>query len=127
MQVKPIRCRRSRARGRPKATIGMSTSPPPHPRSVVFISKSTPGDDEFALWLAPKLEAAGYSVFADVITLEAGGRWRKAITEGLQKRAVKMLLCCSDDTLAREGVQEEIGIASDLVKELADPTFIIPL
>ncbi|HEY2709552.1 MAG TPA: toll/interleukin-1 receptor domain-containing protein [Caulobacteraceae bacterium] len=96
-------------------------------RTLIFISKATPGDDEFALWLAPKLEAAGYCVFADVITLEAGGRWRKAITEGLQKRAVKMLLCCSDDTLAREGVQEEIGIASDLVKELSDPTFIIPL
>jgi hypothetical protein len=27
-------------------------------RDVVFLSKATPGDDEFALWLAPKLEAA---------------------------------------------------------------------
>ena len=33
-------------------------------RSVVFISKATPGDDEFVLWLAPRLEAAGYAVFA---------------------------------------------------------------
>lgn len=38
-----------------------------------------------------------------------------------------MLLCCRDATLAGEGVQEEIGIASDLVKELSDPKFIIPL
>ncbi|HZK99058.1 MAG TPA: toll/interleukin-1 receptor domain-containing protein [Caulobacteraceae bacterium] len=96
-------------------------------RTVVFVSKATPGDDEFVLWLAPKLEAAGYHVFADILTLEAGGRWRKAITDALQQRAVKMLLCCSDETLACEGVQEEIGIASDLVKELGDPTFIIPL
>jgi hypothetical protein len=28
-------------------------------RAVVFISKATPGDDEFTLWLAPRLEAAG--------------------------------------------------------------------
>ena len=90
-------------------------------RDVVFISKSTPGDDEFALWLAPKLEAAGYRVFADIVTLEAGGRWRKAITNALQNRATKMLLCCSDETLARDGVQEEIGIASDLVKERTHP------
>src|SRR4051794_24523143 len=34
----------------------------PTTRSVLFISKATPGDDEFALWLAPRLEAAGYEV-----------------------------------------------------------------
>jgi len=96
-------------------------------RSIVFISKATPGDDEFALWLAPKLEAAGYAVFSDIANLEAGGRWRNTITDTLQNHAVKMLLCCSDATLAREGVQEEIGIAKDLTKELNDPKFIIPL
>lgn len=96
-------------------------------RDILFISKATPGDDEFVLWLAPRLEAAGYKVFADILCLDAGGRWRKQITSTLQDRAVKMLLCCQDETLAREGVQEEISIASDLVKELPDPTFIIPL
>jgi TIR domain len=96
-------------------------------RSVVFISKATPGDDEFVLWLAPRLEAAGYTVFADILTLQAGDRWRKEITNTLQTRAIKMLLCCRDSTLASEGVQEEIGIASDLVKQLPDPKFIIPL
>ncbi len=38
-----------------------------------------------------------------------------------------MLLCCRDATLASEGVQEEIGIALDLAKNLPDPKFIIPL
>lgn len=99
----------------------------PAVRTVVFLSKSTPGDDEFALWLGPRLEEAGYDVFADILTIEPGDRWRRAITAALQDRAVKMLLCCSDGTLAREGVQEEIGIASDLVKTLKDPKFIIPL
>ena len=40
-----------------------------NPRSTIFISKSTPGDDAFALWLAPRLEAAGYHVFADILGL----------------------------------------------------------
>jgi hypothetical protein len=97
------------------------------PRGVVFISKATPGDDEFVLWLAPRLEAEGYTVFADVLTLEPGSRWRKEITATLQQRGIKMLLCCRDSTLASEGAQEEIGTAADLVKELKDPKFIIPL
>lgn len=96
-------------------------------RTTIFISKATPGDDEFALWLAPRLEAAGYTVFADILSLEPGDRWRKEVTGALQKKAVKMLLCCRDPTLEKNGVQEEIGIAEDLVKELKDPRFIIPL
>src|SRR5271169_5352129 len=104
--------------------LGAST---PRARTVVFLSKGTPGDDEFALWLGPRLEEAGYTVFADLLTLEPGERWRRAITEALQDRAVKLLLCCRDSTLAKEGVQEEIGIASDLVKTLQDRKFIIPL
>jgi len=35
-------------------------------RGILFISKATPEDDEFVLWLAPRLEAAGYTVFADI-------------------------------------------------------------
>lgn len=100
---------------------------PENIREVVFISKATPGDDEFVLWLAPRLEAAGYKVFADILTLEPGDRWRKKITNTLQENSMKMLLCCRDSTLAKEGVQEEIGIALDLAKSLPDPKFIIPL
>lgn len=96
-------------------------------RKTVFISKATPGDDEFVLWIAPRLEAAGYTVFADILSLEPGDRWRKQVTGTLQNKAIKMLLCCRDSTLEKNGVQEEIGIAEDLVKELNDPRFIIPL
>jgi hypothetical protein len=96
-------------------------------RDVIFLSKATPLDNEFALWLAPRLESAGYTVFCDIVTLEPGDRWRKEITTTLQERAVKMLLVCKDDTLASAGVLEELEIASDLTKSLADPKFIIPL
>ena len=96
-------------------------------RDILFISKATPGDDEFVLWLAPRLEEAGYTVFADILSLEPGERWRKVITNTLQARAVKMLLCCRDTTLAKDNVQEEMGIALDLAKELPDPKFIVPL
>lgn len=105
----------------------MDEEKPRPERDIVFISKATPGDDEFALWLAPRLEAAGYKVFADILVLEPGDRWRKVLTSTLQDRAVKLLLCCSDATLAKEGVQEEMGIGLDLAKSLPDPKFVIPL
>src|ERR1700682_3097811 len=98
----------------------MSDTPAPQKRTVIFISKATPGDDEFVLWLAPKLEEAGYTVFADILTLEPGDRWRKVITNTLQTRAIKMLLCCRDATLAADGVIEEIEIGMDLAKQLDD-------
>jgi hypothetical protein len=44
-------------------------------RDTVFISKATSEDDEFVLWLAPRLEAAGYAVFADILNIEAGDRF----------------------------------------------------
>jgi len=73
------------------------------------------------------LEEAGYAVFADILSLEPGERWRKVITNTLQTRAIKMLLCCRDATLAKDNVQEEIGIALDLARGFPDPKFIIPL
>jgi hypothetical protein len=96
-------------------------------RNVVFISKATPEDDEFVLWLAPRLEAAGYTVFADILSLEGGDRWRREITGTLQNKTVKMLLCCRDATLDKIGVQEEISIATDVGKQIGDKRFIIPL
>ena len=69
----------------------------PIERDLIFISKATPGDDQFVLWLAPRLEAAGYKVFADIFDLDAGDEWRGKLTSALQTRAIKMLLCCSDD------------------------------
>jgi hypothetical protein len=105
----------------------MTVDSKPSDRDVVFISKATPGDDEFVLWLAPKLEAHGYKVFADILSLEPGDRWRKEITRTLQDKSARMLLCARDSTLAAEGVHEEIGIATDLAKQFSDKNFIIPL
>tara|TARA_R110000868_G_scaffold178121_2_gene417610 strand:+ start:735 stop:2123 length:1389 start_codon:yes stop_codon:yes gene_type:complete len=96
-------------------------------RDIVFLSKATPGDDDFALWLAPRLEVAGYRVFADILNLDTGDKWRRKITSTLQDHAAKMLLCCSPETLGRDGVLEELGIAEELTKILPDPNFIFPL
>ncbi|WP_316173163.1 toll/interleukin-1 receptor domain-containing protein [Bradyrhizobium sp. SZCCHNRI2049] len=96
-------------------------------RDTIFLIKASPIDDEFSLWLAPKLEAEGYRVFADILTLQPGDRWRRQINEALQYRAVKVLLICRDATLADPHVQDDLDIALELSKELGDSRFVIPL
>jgi hypothetical protein len=96
-------------------------------RDTIFLIKASPIDDEFALWLAPKLEAEGYRVFADILTLQPGDRWRRQIHQALQHRAAKVLLICRNATLADPSVQDDLDIALELSKELNDPRFVIPL
>jgi hypothetical protein len=96
-------------------------------RDTIFLIKASPIDDEFALWVAPKLEAEGYRVFADILTLQPGDRWRRQINQALQYRAAKVLLICRDATLADPHVQDDLDIALELAKELNDSRFIIPL
>ncbi|WP_246091945.1 TIR domain-containing protein [Aliirhizobium smilacinae] len=115
------------AAGQPKSPLTERVSEGARPRDVIFLSKASPHDDEFALWLAPKLEAEGYKVFTDLLTLEPGDRWRKEISAALQHRAVKVLVLCRDATLSDDNVQEDILIAGDLGKALGDKRFLIPL
>lgn len=96
-------------------------------RDTIFLIKASPIDDDFALWLAPKLEAEGYRVFADILTLQPGDRWRRQINQALQYRAAKVLLICRDATLSDPHVQDDLDIALEMAKELNDSRFIIPL
>jgi len=96
-------------------------------RDTIFLIKASPIDDEFVLWLAPKLEAEGYRVFADILTLQPGDRWRRQINQALQYRAAKVLLVWRDATLADQHVQDDLDIALEVAKEIDDPRFIIPL
>jgi hypothetical protein len=96
-------------------------------RDTIFLIKSSPIDDDFALWLAPKLEAEGYRVFADILTLQPGDRWRRQINQALQYRAAKVLLICRDATLSDPHVQDDLDIALEMAEELNDSRFIIPL
>lgn len=94
---------------------------------TLFILKSSPIDDEFALWLAPKLEAEGYRVFADILTLEPGDRWRREINQALEHRAAKVLLVSRNATLNDPLVHDDIDVALDIAERRSDKRFILPL
>lgn len=96
-------------------------------RDVIFVVGATPADDAFTLWLGPKLEARGYRVFANILTMEPGDRWRKVISRILEHRAAKVLVLCSAESLGDDAVQDEIDHARDIADQLGDARFIIPL
>ena len=96
-------------------------------RDMIFLIKTTPGDYEFALWLAPKLEAAGYSVYADILTLEPGDRWRRVEDLILQHRTAKALLVVTEKAHNDRQAQDNIDIALEVADSVEDSRFIIPL
>lgn len=109
----------------PAKDIG--ASPQIAERDVIFILKSSPADDEFALWLAPKLEAEGYRVFADILTLEPGDRWRREISRALTHRAVKVLLVWRGATADDDAIQDDLDVALEAARACGDSRFIVPL
>ncbi|WP_234840429.1 toll/interleukin-1 receptor domain-containing protein [Sinorhizobium meliloti] len=115
------------ARLMPPASSGQEGESGPAERDTIFLIKGSTVDDEFTLWLAPKLEAEGYQVFADILTLQPGDRWKRQISAALRYRAAKVLLLCRDATLADSNVEDDLDIALELGKELGDHRFVIPL
>ena len=101
------------------AAVDPAAAEPIEP-DTVFILKSSPIDDEFALWLSPKLEAEGYRVFSDILTLEPGDRWRREINQALEHRAAKVLLVSRNATLDDPSVQDDIDIAIDVAERRSD-------
>lgn len=96
-------------------------------RNGLFISHATPEDNHFVRWLGAKLTAMGYEVWADVMRLNGGDDWSRELEDALRKRAAKMLLVCTPTGLEKQGVRNEIQIASDLARKLGDKAFIVPL
>lgn len=96
-------------------------------RDILFLLGSRPNDDPFLLWLGPKLEAHGYRVFSDLITLEPGDRWRKEVHRALENRAAKVLIPASPATQRDDGLLDLVDKAADLARTVGDPRFIVPL
>jgi hypothetical protein len=96
-------------------------------RDVVFISHANPEQNSFTIWLGAKLAAAGYEVWADVLRLRGGQDWQRKLEDAIRNRAYKVLLVANEVSVAKQGVRNEIQIASDTAKKINDAEFIIPL
>lgn len=96
-------------------------------RNVIFISHANPEQNSFTIWLGAKLAAAGYEVWADVLRLRGGQDWQRKLEDAIRNRSYKVLMVASAVSVSKQGVRNEIQIASDTAKKLNDNEFIIPL
>ena len=96
-------------------------------RTAIFISHATPEGNDFTLWLGAKLSAMGYEVWADVLRLRGGDDWARILEDGLRNRAKKVLLVADSISVNKQGVRNEIQIATEVAKKIGDNEFIIPL
>ncbi len=96
-------------------------------RPAIFISHANPEDNEFTIWLGAHLSAAGYEVWADVLRLRGGEDWARKLENALRERACKVLLVGTPWGVDKQGVRNEIQIASEVSKKIGDNAFVIPL
>lgn len=96
-------------------------------RSAIFISHATPEDNAFVRWLGAKLTALGYEVWADVMRLRGGFDWSRDLEDSLRNRSAKVLVVCTPTGLEKQGVRNEIEIATTVGNQINDKHFIIPL
>src|SRR5262245_7741994 len=95
-------------------------------RSSLFISHAVE-DNDFAMWLGARLSAAGHDVWADVLRLKGGDDWSRVLEDALRNKAAKMLWVATKPGCEKQGVRNEIQIATDMMRKLGDGNFIIPL
>lgn len=96
-------------------------------RPAIFISHANPEDNDFAIWLGSHLSGAGYEVWADVLKLRGGEDWARKLEKALRERTFKMLLVGTPWGVEKDGVRNEIQIATDVAKKIEDREFVIPL
>ena len=99
----------------------------PAQRQALFISHANPEDNEFTIWLGSHLSGAGYEVWADVLKVRGGEDWVRKLEQALRERACKVLLVGTPRGVEKQGVRNEIQIASEVAKKIGDKEFIIPL
>jgi hypothetical protein len=97
------------------------------PRQALFISHATPEDNTFTLWLGAKLTALGYQVFADILRLRGGQDWERILEDAIRNKAAKFLLVATPHGVQKQGVRNEVTIASETAKKIKDNEFIVPL
>ncbi len=96
-------------------------------RQALFISHASPEDNIFTLWLGAKLTALGYEVFADVLRLKGGDDWERILESAIRDKAAKFLLAATPHGVQKQGVRNEITIATETAKRISDKSFIVPL
>lgn len=99
-------------------------------KDQIFISHATPEDNDFAIWLASRLEMRGYNVWIDKEGLLGGERFWQTIQKAIDYSR-KFLLVYSNnivhDHILKKGVEDELEYAKSIANSKNDTDFVIPL
>lgn len=96
-------------------------------KKIVFISHATPEDDEIAIWLASRLQMAGYEVWIDKDELKGGEKFWEDIQQTLTNNTVKFICILSNISVNKEGVKDEINYALSIERERNLTDFVLPI
>ena len=96
-------------------------------RRTVFVSHANPEDNDFASWLGSRLVNAGYDVWTDLLSLAGGEIISPAIGDVVRNRADIVIAVLSRASRRKEGVLDEITLASKVGRQLRKPGFVLPV
>lgn len=96
-------------------------------RKLVFISHANPEDNEFVSWLATRLAASGYEVWADICQLIGGETFWRDIGTAIKDEAAAVITVLSRASYQKDGVLDEIALAVGTGRKLQKPSFVIPI
>jgi hypothetical protein len=99
----------------------------PTDRDVVFISHANPEDNAFATWLTLRLAREGYRVWCDVANLMGGDDFWRDIEASIRQRTRKFIFVLTRAANRKQGVLQELAVASTVARQLNDPSFVIPV
>jgi hypothetical protein len=101
-------------------------------RQTIFISHATPEDNDFAIWIASRLQAMGFETWVDKKALVGGEKFWQEIDQTIRHRAIKFLLIYSTNICIknepgnlRDGIYKEYSLAESISKQEKIDDFII--
>jgi hypothetical protein len=101
-------------------------------RDTLFISHATPQDNDFAIWLASRLEMLGYKTWIDKNGLLGGEKFWQIIQNVIKDNAIKILFVYSANIRdvnenLKDGIDKELSYAESIASQEKINDFIIPL
>ena len=102
------------------------TQGPAVERRLIFLSHANPEDNQFTLWLAARLAAAGYEVWSDLTKLIGGEVFWDDVEDAIRNHAAKVLCLVSSSAVTKRGVKKEVSLADVVESKSGFKNFLVP-
>jgi len=94
---------------------------------LVFISHASPEDNDFVLWLAGRLAAAGYEVWSDLTKLIGGELFWDRIETAIRTETAVFLSVVSRRSVKKRNFLNELSVAISVEVARSVDDFVVPV